>query len=152
MKNLLGLLLLVILLSHCAKEKLVKESPDKTPYKTDYGFSILLYPEYKKVKENENGVLFSRDNEGEIAIIAFMEGSSQIKKYYSLSFGTSSFTLENCDSYIFTEKQKEGFREFLKTRLEIFPEKRDIQITLIAKETKKRYNKIMGILSTIKIE
>ncbi|MEW6102982.1 MAG: hypothetical protein AB1630_04050 [bacterium] len=145
-------LLLAILLSHCTKEKLLKESPDRISYNTDYGLSILLYPEYKKVKENENCVLFSRDNEGDIAIIVFRETSKDIKRYYALSFGTSSFKLENCDSYIFTEKQKEGFREFLKTRLEIFPHQRDIQVTIIAKETKKRYNKIMDIFSTIRIE
>lgn len=104
------------------------------------------------MKENENCVLFSRDNEGDIAIIVFRETSKDIKRYYALSFGTSSFKLENCDSYIFTEKQKEGFREFLKTRLEIFPHQRDIQVTIIAKETKKRYNKIMDIFSTIRIE
>jgi|GEM_PF-6215211 len=148
-----GLLLCVILFSQCQKGRISEEpNPDfiGNLYKTNYGFSIKLYPEYKKIRETKDGVLFSSKN-GEIAIIVFKENVAPIKKFYFLTYSTSTLKLKNCYSYLFTEDKKEGFRRLKKVRLEIFPEERDIQITIIAFEEKK-YNKMMDMLSTIKIE
>lgn len=107
----------------------------------------MLYPEYKKINEREGDVLFSSKT-GEISIIVFKENISLIRKFYDLSTSTS-FNLPNCKGYLFIEKKREGFRRLIKIRLEIFPNTRDIQITILALELEKNYNKIIDMLKTI---
>lgn len=147
----LGLLLCIILFSQCTKEK-ITQSLDSSGniYKTE-GLSIRLYPEYKKINEKEEGVLFA-SKDGEIAIILFKENVSEIKKFYSLTPATQTFTLKNCKAYLFTEKQRDGFKRLIKSRLEIFPDTRDIQITILACCLEKNYNKMTDMLLTIECE
>ncbi len=140
-------------MSQCGKEQRnLKPNPDFTGniYKIE-GLSVKLYPEYKKIKEDEAGILFSSDN-GEIAIIVFREDVIPLRKFYSSKYGTSTISLENCHSYLFLDMEKDGFRRFQKARLEIFPQNKDIQITILAREIEKKSNKMMDMLSTIKIE
>lgn len=146
-----GLLLCVILTSQCGRENIPQNLDFSHNIYKKGTFSIKLYPEYKKINEKEEGVLFSSPK-GEISIMVFRENISPIKKFYALTYSTKTFTLSNCNAYLFIEKEKEGFKRLIKARLEIFPEKDDIQITIIAYELEKNYNKIMDMLGTIKLE
>lgn len=145
----MAVLLCVILLSQCEKEKgKTKDDFAGTIYEIE-GFLIKLPREYKEInKKGEDRAFASK--EGEIAIIVFRENVSEIRKFYALTYSTS--TLLNCNAYLFIERQREGFRKIIKARLEIFPNTKDIQITILAKELEKNYNKMMDILQTIRVE
>lgn len=147
----MGVLLCLVLTSQCGKESIHQNLDFSENLYKRGGFSIRLYPEYKKINEKEEGVLFASQN-GEISIIIFKENVSEIRKFYTLTYSTSTFTLPNCNAYLFIEKQKEGFRRLIKARLEIFPATSDIQITILALELEKNYNKLMDMLRTIKLE
>lgn len=144
----LGVLLCVILFAQCKKEISQNQNLNTSSniYETEE-FSIRLYPEYKKISEREGDVLFSSKT-GEISIIIFKENISQIRKFYALT-STSAFALSHCNAYLFIEKRKEGFKRLINLRIEIFPKTADIQITILALELEKNYNKIIDMLETI---
>jgi len=144
---------LLLLCCHCKKE-IIKKNHNFTEniYKTDYGLSIKIPKEYKKINETSDGVLFSKGGNEDIAILLWTEDVPILKKFYTQTKEAIIFKLENQDAYLLTKKEKIGFGRYVNVRLEIFPEGKDIQITVLARIKEKDYEKIIATLSTIKIE
>jgi hypothetical protein len=172
--------ILLLFLAHCSQKefKNLQVDPDFAGQfyeNRDFGFAIKLYPEYEKIREEEESVLFSSDiREGINIVILFWKGAKEIKQFYEAVFENKErlkdreilsglgiekqpqfceeFNIENGDSYIIVTKERKGFRSYFRVRLEIFPKKEDTQITIIARSRVDKIEKVWSMFSTIKIE
>ncbi len=140
--------------------------------KTDYGFKIKLYAEYKKIKEEGEAVLFA-EKDGNISILFWKEEGEDIKQFYQAVYKEKErlkdkkvlsalgierkpeifepFNREKADSFIILTTEREGFERVIKARIEIFPEGRDSQITVIGIANEKGLKKVWEMINTITI-
>lgn len=136
----------------------------------DYGFKIKLYPEYKKIKEEGDAVLFAQ-KDGNITILFWKEGGEAIKQFYQTVYREKErlkdkkvlsalglerkpelfepFKAEKSCSFIILTTEREGFERAIKIRIEIFPEGKDSQITVIGIANEKGLNKVWEMINTI---
>ncbi|MDI6751997.1 MAG: hypothetical protein QME07_03975 [bacterium] len=175
MRRLAPLLLLWLL--GCGQEELrlpeVKTDFSGQFYeKTDHKFKIKLYAEYKKIKEEEEAVLFA-EKEGNISILFWKEGGGAIKQFYQTVYKEKErlkdkkvlsalgltrkpeifepFNRERADSFIILTTEREGFEKVIKARIEIFPKSEDSQITVIGIANEKGLKKVWEMINTITI-
>ena len=138
----------------------------------DYGFKIKLYPEYKKVKEEGEAVLFAQ-KDGNISILFWKEGGEAIKQFYKGVYKKKEmlsekkvlsalgierkpeffepFRAEKAESFIILTTEREGFERVIKVRIEIFPEGGNSQITVLGIANEKGLKKVWDMINTITI-
>ena len=169
--------LLLLWLLGCGQEE-VKLPQAKTDFSgqfyenQDYRFKIKLYPEYKKIKEEGEAVLFA-EKDGNVSILFWKEGGSVIKQFYQVVYKEKErlkdkkvlsalgierkpelfepFAAEKADSFIILTTEREGFERAIKVRIEIFPEGGDSQITVIGIANEKGLKKVWDMINTITI-
>lgn len=169
--------LLLLWLVGCGQEE-IKLPQAKTDFagqlyeNQGYGFKIKLYADYKKIREEEEAVLFT-EKDSKITILFWKEGGEVIKQFYQAVYKEKErlkekevlsalgveknpeifelFKVENADSFIILATEREGFEKVIKTRIEIFPEGKDTQITVSAIANEKGLRKVWDVLHTITI-
>ncbi|MDI6703744.1 MAG: hypothetical protein QME40_03615 [bacterium] len=131
-----------------------------------FGFSIKIYLGYKKIREQEDrAVLFERD--GDKVCIVFWRGATEDHKWFRKVFSNPTtrknelqqfcrneevveakkMDIGNCDAFCYKTRGR-GYRSL---RLEIFPYKKTIRISLLFRY-KNSEHKILNMIDTIRID
>ncbi len=178
----LGLICLWLIEAGCAKS-----TPEQKPSNLDVegqiyenkdkGFFIKLYPEYKKVSEDQDkAVCFANGNITRFAAIFWEKDIASVHNEYKKAFkNPESFydaasllifeelgvlgkiitveklKMNDVDAYYFQTKHKRFLTDFYRTRIEAFPKNRDLQITVFFQNEKKDLPKVAKMIEGMRI-
>ncbi|MFH1563908.1 MAG: hypothetical protein ABIF11_10925 [Nitrospirota bacterium] len=182
MKRLLLSLICLWLIAGCAKSTTVQKPGNldlegQIYENKDKGFFIKLYPEYKKVSENQGrAVCFANGKITRLATIFWEKDTACVHSEYKKAFENpenfqdaaalfileelgvlgkiitvKKFKIKDVDAYYFQTKHKRLFTDFYRTRIEAFPKNKNLQITVFFQNEKEDLPKVARMIEGMRI-